>query len=457
MKPIFIEEKLFLEESLGIKLPDNCWRDGNRIYLNCDSISIVTFTVKNNKILLKNNKIIDIKNNIVTIQIRKNKTQDIVNLTWEEEYEKHKVFIENLEKESIEKTIECIEKFPNYEKRRSDSGGKDSLLTNVIVDKAETKLKLDPLDDMVDTFNSSNEAPQTYKQIKKNNVNKKHQFINPKIGWYKWLKDVKKHYIPTVLSRTCCDQFKHGKLKTILDKNKGYIIFLGMRKYESKKRADYDWYLNEVYEQSRGQKAAVPKNWVRFLPAVEWHDEFVWLYILHNKLDFNPLYNLGYERVGCLICPNQSDYTDILTQHYFPLLWKRWMDAVRQNYIVKNVENRLKWTLEEYQNGKWKQGVSKEYEIMQLKATPERVQQLADIKGVSYKIAAKYFNKICACGKKLNPDEVALFLKLNGRFENTEDSRQYLCKKCTCEKEGWTSKEYQQQVMKFRNDGCNLF
>ena len=34
MKPIFEDEKIFLEENLGVKLPNNCWRDGKKIYLN---------------------------------------------------------------------------------------------------------------------------------------------------------------------------------------------------------------------------------------------------------------------------------------------------------------------------------------------------------------------------------------------------------------------------------------
>ncbi len=59
--------------------------------------------------------------------------------------------------------------------------------------------------------------------------------------------------------------------------------------------------------------------------------------------------------------------------------------------------------------------------------------------------------------KKLNPDEIAMFLKINGRFENTEDNRKYLCKKCLCEKEKWTGKEYSQLVRRFREQDCSLF
>lgn len=35
-------------------------------------------------------------------------------------------------------------------------------------------------------------------------------------------------------------------------------------------------------------------------------------------------------------------------------------------------------------------------------------------------------------GKKLNPDEIAMYLKLYGRYEGKTDDRTYLCKSCLC-------------------------
>lgn len=65
MKPIFNEEKEFLEKYLKLKLPDNCWRDGSKIYLNhFDSKPIITFKVDilNNKINIKKRNEINDKN-----------------------------------------------------------------------------------------------------------------------------------------------------------------------------------------------------------------------------------------------------------------------------------------------------------------------------------------------------------------------------------------------------------
>ena len=135
------------------------------------------------------------------------------------------------------------------------------------------------------------------------------------------------------------------------------------------------------------------------------------------------------------------------------------MNIVSKNYEVKNVAKRLKWTLKEYLGGKWKVGLSKEYELLSKKKTKERVEELAEIKGISYDMAEKYWNKSCSkCGKaKLNPDEIAMFYKLYGRYEEKEDNRELMCKDCLCKELGITPKEYSLKVQEFRKQGCNLF
>lgn len=38
-------------------------------------------------------------------------------------------------------------------------------------------------------------------------------------------------------------------------------------------------------------------------PLINWDDEYLWWYIRQNNIQLNPLYNLGYCRVGCIGCP----------------------------------------------------------------------------------------------------------------------------------------------------------
>lgn len=457
MKPIFKEEKQFLESKLGVTLPDNCWRNSSKVYLNADGKDLVVqFKAEMEEMHLVKNNIIEVQGNVVLLK-DKNNTKEVKNLTWNEEYQLRRETLESKLEESIQKTIEAMKKHPEHDWRVSVSGGKDSDLTLYVVKEACKRMDLD-FDKVAqyDVFNTTNDTAQTYLHIKQTLGIPMDRIHTPKMGWYQWLKEVKNWFIPSVLVRNCCSTFKEGKLKDVLDKNNSYLMFLGMRKYESTKRSKYDWYLNEAMEQ-QGIKLNIPKNWVRFLPIVEFKDEEVWLTILHLGLPYNKMYEWGYNRCGCLICPYASDYIDMITKERYPHLYQRWQHAVKMNYETYLIGRKTKWTLEEWQKGKWKQGKSKENELLRLVKTPERVKQLAEIKGVSEEVAAKYWDRKCSCGKKMNTDETAMFLKMYGRYEGMEDNREYKCKTCLCIDMGWTQDQYKDKVIEFREQECNLF
>ena len=134
------------------------------------------------------------------------------------------------------------------------------------------------------------------------------------------------------------------------------------------------------------------------------------------------------------------------------------MDILSKGYDIYGIGKRLKQTREEWcEGGRWKNATSKEYELTTKSPTEERVKELAELKGISEDLARKYFKKECECGKKLNPGEVAMFLKICGRYENVEDNRTYLCKKCLCEKLNMTSEEYKKMMIDFIDQGCELF
>jgi phosphoadenosine phosphosulfate reductase len=170
------------------------------------------------------------------------------------------------------------------------------------------------------------------------------------------------------------------------------------------------------------------------------------------------MYNIGFNRVGCLICPYQSDYVDLLIKEYYPKQYKRWTLILEKGYDLYNVEKRLKWSKIEWcEGGRWKNATSKESELITKKATSDRIRALANLKGIDEQLAMKYFNKNCNCGKKLNPTEIAMFLKLMGRYENQIDNRQYLCKKCLCKYLNISTKEYKNMSIDFIEQGCELF
>ena len=393
------------------------------------------------------------------INIKKYEKPIHKNYTLEEEYEAAREQLEAKVKQSIQMTKEYTLK--NLDKKIfvSISGGKDSDVMKHIVDIAFNELREEGInvDYNLIAFNTSNDTAETYKHLKQHHKMTKENIISPEVGFYQWIVDKKNYFTPTRFIRNCCSTYKEGQLTKIMGKKEDTLTFLGMRSPESVKRKDYDFDLNEA-QKKIGKKPNVPENWLRFLPIVKWTDAEVWLYILNRKMKYNDMYNKGFNRIGCLICPYQSDVVELLIKNHYPKQWKRWVDILAKGYEIYGVERRLKWDLLEWcEGGRWKSATSKESELTTKKATPERVKELAELKGISEEMAVKYFKKECSCGKKLNPTEIAMFLKLTGRYENQEDNRQYLCKKCLSEFLGITTKEYKEKAIEFTQGGCELF
>ncbi|HBG2133297.1 TPA: phosphoadenosine phosphosulfate reductase family protein [Clostridioides difficile] len=446
MKPVFQEEQDLLERKLNINLPKNIWRKGSKIYLNhFDKRAFLIF-----KVNLLNN----------SLMLREYKKPTHQNYTLEDEYLLKKDVLESKVIKSINMTKKFILENLSHKFIISLSGGKDSTVMKTIIDLAIEELYREGIHVKyrLISFNTSNDTAETYLYLKNYHHMQKENIISPQTGFYNWITKSKNYFTPSVFIRNCCSTYKEGQLSKVLNKNEKAVIFLGMRKYESIKRKHYDFDLNE--SQIRvGNKLSVPNTWKRFLPIVEWEDSDVWLYILNRKIEYNKMYNLGFNRVGCLICPNQQDYVELLIKEYYPKQWSRWINILSKGYKIYGVDRRLKWSLFEWcEGGKWKKSISKEFELTTKKATPERIEELSKLKNIPKEIAVQYFNKKCECGKKLNPTEIAMFLKIIGIYENiNNDTRKYLCKKCLCKLLNISSKEYKDISIEYSKKGCNLF
>jgi 3'-phosphoadenosine 5'-phosphosulfate sulfotransferase (PAPS reductase)/FAD synthetase len=449
-KPIFEKERQFFKEKTGIDLPTECWRNGSKIYLDfTQTTPLLQFKVENKEIKIT-------KNNFNKLDInQQKKISELISLNLNR--------IQTLENNSIERIVRYIKDNPDQYYAVAHSGGKDSTVILYLWLKALEKLDTKPKWESY-FCNTSNDTAETYKLIKtlKRILNDTYdinlRIVNPKIGFYPWIIKIKNYLVPTALMRNCCSTYKEGQINKVYDKNLNLTMVLGVRKYESAKRANFDYIMDHKWQLEQYGSDNMPENWTRFAPAVEWKDEDIWLHILYNQLVYNNQYNYGFNRCGCLICPYQSDYIDLLIERYYPSLWSRWIDILTKSYEIQHILINLKWTLQEYINGKWKTGISKEYELINKSPTKERIKELADIKGISENMAAKYFNKRCKCGKKMNPTELAMFYKTYGRYEDcSHDNRELLCKKCYCELNKITSKEYSKKSVEYREGGCKLF
>ena len=88
------------------------------------------------------------------------------------------------------------------------------------------------------------------------------------------------------------------------------MMITGVRGDESASRADYD-------ELSMGKK--LPGQY-SFHPLLEWSSAEVFLYIYSQNLPFNEAYKYGFNRVGCIMCPNSSEKHEFIKRRCFPEL-----------------------------------------------------------------------------------------------------------------------------------------
>lgn len=146
---------------------------------------------------------------------------------------------------------------------------------------------------------------------------------------------------PSKFERWCCTIFKTSNLNTEYQNlNGNSLTFLGIRHSESKERQNYE----------RTQNHSKIGSQINAMPIIEWSDCDVWLYILYKKIAFNEAYKWGYKRVGCWCCPNNSDWSMMLTDIYFPELANKWK-ATLVDFATKTNKNDINDYVE---NGRWK-------------------------------------------------------------------------------------------------------
>ncbi|MCR5686296.1 MAG: phosphoadenosine phosphosulfate reductase family protein, partial [Lachnospiraceae bacterium] len=117
---------------------------------------------------------------------------------------------------------------------------------------------------------------------------------------------------PSRVMRWCCTIFKTGaiqrKITSLFKNNHKVLTFYGIRRNESTSRSKYE-------KESDSPKITKQRT---VSPIIDWLDYDIWLYLLTSGTDFNNAYRLGYTRVGCWCCPNNSTWSGFLSSIYMP-------------------------------------------------------------------------------------------------------------------------------------------
>ncbi len=223
----------------------------------------------------------------------------------------------------------------------SFSGGKDSTVVSDLVRKALSNPSV------IHIFgNTTLEFPQTYEYLERfRKENRKTPMLRAENRDQDFFDLCEVFGPPSRTLRWCCNIFKTGfigeKIKRTFDAdNKAVLTFYGIRRSESASRNTYE-------RSSVGRK--ISKQLVAS-PIIDWLDYDIWLYLLTTGIDFNDAYRLGYTRVGCWCCPNNSRWSQFLASIYMPEQSKRFHDILYRFAVKMGKENP-----EEYvASGGWK-------------------------------------------------------------------------------------------------------
>lgn len=183
---------------------------------------------------------------------------------------------------------------------------------------------------------------------------------------------IRRKILPTMRVRWCCEEYKEMA-------GAGKVTLIGIRKAESVRRAkrneveinnhSFSGTLDEL-EDYRKQKTAKAKqrkaqkngggvtivnaDGERVLgcirgkesllisPIIEWTDKEVWLFLNTLGIAHCELYDQGYHRIGCILCPMSSPKQKAKEMMRWPHVKRNWIKAIKAiraggGYFKKNI------------------------------------------------------------------------------------------------------------------------
>lgn len=312
LRPVFPEERLLIEIILGKPLAylnKTVWVVNNRYFID-GQLKVLASTkfekanipeVVEQLSLYKAQNSYDKFNESINTFIKANKRR-----------------LEYLESEAFAFINSSVKKYPIENVVISFSGGKDSTVTADLVTRALSNPSL------VHIFGDTTlEFPLTMEYAKRFRADNPLAIFktakNKDQDFYKVCEDIGP---PARMMRWCCYMFKTGPITRTLNnmyKNENILTFYGIRKCESAARSKYKR-IEDDAESIKIQKQTVAS------PIFFWKDIDIWLYILGQNIDFNDAYRLGYDRVGCWCCPNNSIRAQFLSKIYMPEQSEKWRE-----------------------------------------------------------------------------------------------------------------------------------
>ena len=208
----------------------------------------------------------------------------------------------------------------------SFSGGKDS---QVVLDLVT---RVVPAEDIVVIYSDTGyELPPSINLYKKIKDFYKQKYPNLKFYTAKNHQPVLYYWdeigTPSRIQRWCCSIMKSAPLSKLLKdivgggKQPNAVLFDGVRAEESPSRSS----------RSRIGKNVKHNKIINVSPILEWNATEIYLYLLLHNLPINEAYRKGLSRVGCVICPYSSSWSEDLCGQLYPETLAPFVDKIRES------------------------------------------------------------------------------------------------------------------------------
>lgn len=257
---------------------------------------------------------------------------------------------------NLNQSIKLIQTFEESAIRRNPlgyvvgySGGKDSDVLLDLFKKSGVRF-------FVIHNHTTLDAPETVYYIRRKFYELELQGIPCKIYYPQmnfWSLCLDKCMLPTRVTRFCCAELKERDIPEL----KFATHSFGVRKAESVNRAnkrdsiemrdkvgysDLKKFHFDNAEDIKQTGACYTKNYFIINPLAYWSDEYLWDYIHAEHLEINPLYGLGFNRVGCIGCPLASKHRIEEFERYpkYKARFIKLADDIMKKRIAENKTNK---------------------------------------------------------------------------------------------------------------------
>lgn len=138
----------------------------------------------------------------------------------------------------------------------------------------------------------------------------------PEMTMWQWIRH--KKIPPTRVVRYCCEKLKeHG--------GHARLVLTGVRAAESIKRSKRK--MNEVCYTDPSK---------RYLHVIiDWSDADVWEFLKGNNIPYCKLYDEGYKRLGCVLCPLKSQRERVKDLNRYPRIASAYKRAIIRAYDAR--------------------------------------------------------------------------------------------------------------------------